>query len=206
MIQCSDCIILARTTNGTSKNKYAYLGGTPRRPRRQWPQLMHPWRRRRGARAWGHGGGTDEQGHGGAPAKGPRRYQQGLGTKLASGAQVLQIANGREMENEEDISDGRKRGEENGEGKTIVASPVLTATVALPGERREKTTAHGRIATKDGYSFSSTTNNDCESISASSRSLYFHIVETLANASVSTKPNPRCFIIPKVSPHTHILS
>jgi hypothetical protein len=84
--------------------------------------------------AWGRGGGTYEQGRGGAPAKGPRRYQQGLGTKLASGAQVLQIANGWEMENEEEISDGRKRGEENGEGKTTVASPVPTATVALTGE------------------------------------------------------------------------
>jgi hypothetical protein len=56
---------------------------------------MHPWRRRRRARAWGRGDGTDEQGRGGAPAKGPRRYQLGLGTKLVSDAQVLQINNGR---------------------------------------------------------------------------------------------------------------
>jgi hypothetical protein len=95
---------------------------------------MHPWRGRRGTRAWQRGGGTDEQGCGSALAKGPRRYQLGLGTNLESSAQGLQIANGREMENEEEIWDGRKRGEENGEGKTTVASPVEAVTPARTGE------------------------------------------------------------------------
>jgi hypothetical protein len=42
-------------------------------------------------------------------------------------------------------------------------------------------------------------NNDYESILAASRSLCFHIVETLANASISTKPNVPCFRMAKVS-------
>jgi hypothetical protein len=86
---------------------------------------------------WRRGGGRDVQGRGGTPAKGPWRFRQGLGLHLESGAQGLQIVNGREMENEErgDLGWKEERRGERG-GKTTVAA----STPALTGEENDART------------------------------------------------------------------
>jgi hypothetical protein len=54
--------------------------------------------------------------------------------------------------------------------------------------------------TEDGYSFSQRLISIVSLFQSGVCPLVFHIVETLANASVSSKPHPRRFIIAKVSP------
>lgn len=107
---------------------------------------MHPWRRRRRARAWCRGDGTDEQGRCGAPPNGPLRYQQGVGTKLASGAEVQARRSPRQEARS--VGDGRRRRREK------------IRRMENEGDRRRQRRTDG------GWLFVlSTANIDCQSIS-----------------------------------------
>jgi hypothetical protein len=97
------------------------------------------------------------------------------------------------MENEEEISDGRKRGEQGGKNHSSVSS--------TGDEREGKEMGEDNGArTEDGYSFSQRLISIVSLFQSGVFPLVFHIIKTLANSSVSSKPHPRRFIIAKVSP------
>ena len=69
------------------------------------------------------------------------------------------------------------------------------------GWQKSSRRADGRplSRTEEAYWLSAAANQVFESISSTPRPVYFHIVESLGNASVSTKSNARCFMMAKIS-------
>jgi hypothetical protein len=104
------------------------------------------------------------------------------------------------MENEEEISDGRKRGEQGGKNHSYTRQGDLPGKRQDRREREGKETAEDNGArTEDGYSFSQRLVSIVSLFQSGVFPLVFHIVETLANASVSSKSHLRRFIMAKVS-------
>jgi hypothetical protein len=69
------------------------------------------------------------------------------------------------------------------------------------GWQKSSRRADGRplSRTEEAYWLSTAANQVFESISSTPRLVYFHIVESLGNASISTKSNARCFMMAKIS-------